>query len=372
MIHDIIQGNFLTFIVTAFIATFVAIDHGFDRPTRRIFGVSITLVVLLMAAGVVGEYYKDSGFSLVLGLSAATERAVRPATILALILTMLREEKRPRLKWLLSAPIIVNWILSFLSIWNGWYFYYDEAMVRRLGPLGLVPFVMSGVYMVLVIVLALKATRRLREDNEWILAIFIALSSTIATISEAAFKYKYMLTGTIAVANCAYYMYIHVQVYKRDSLTRLLNRHNLEFDINDLGSSSYVCTFIDIDDFKQINDRYGHEAGDDALVLVARYLRKYKPEDSRVYRYGGDEFVVITPGKSRTRVDGMITSVMKKLEEYGMSISFGLAVRSEGESFDEVCDRADKDMYANKRKYKHIRRRHMTDSCINKLRKGRR
>ena len=61
-----------------------------------------------MAAGVVGEYYKDSGFSLVLGLSAATERAVRPATILALILTMLREEKRPRLKWLLSAPIIVN------------------------------------------------------------------------------------------------------------------------------------------------------------------------------------------------------------------------------------------------------------------------
>ena len=166
MIHDIIQGNFLTFIVTAFIATFVAIDHGFDRPTRRIFGVSITLVVLLMAAGVAGEYYKDSGFSLVVGLSAATERAVRPATILALILTMLREEKRPRLKWLLSAPIIVNWILSFLSIWNGWYFYYDEAMVRHLGPLGLVPFVMSGVYMVLVIVLALKATRRLREDND--------------------------------------------------------------------------------------------------------------------------------------------------------------------------------------------------------------
>lgn len=372
MIHDIIQGNFLTFIVTAFIATFVAIDHGFDRPTRRIFSVAIALVVLLMAAGVAGEYYKDSGSALILGLSAATERAARPATILVLILTMLREEKRPRLKWLLSAPIIINWVLSFLSIWNGCYFYYDEAMVRHFGPLGMVPFVMSGIYMVLVIVLALKATRRLREDNEWILAIFIAISSTIATVAEAMFKYKYMLTGTIAVANCAYYMYIHVQVYKRDSLTRLLNRHNLEFDINDLGSSPYVCTFIDVDDFKQINDKYGHEVGDDALVLVARYLRKYKPEDSRVYRYGGDEFVVITPGKSRTRVDGMITSVMKRLEEYGMSISFGVAVRSKGESFETVCDRADADMYDNKRKYKHIRRRSITESCINKLKKSRR
>ena len=347
MIHDIIQGNFLTFIVTAFIATFVAIDHGFDRPTRRIFGVSITLVVLLMAAGVAGEYYKDSGFSLVLGLSAATERAVRPATILALILTMLREEKRPRLKWLLSAPIIVNWILSFLSIWNGWYFYYDEAMVRRLGPLGLVPFVMSGVYMVLVIVLALKATRRLREDNEWILVIFIALSSTIATMAEAVFKYKYMLTGTIAVANCAYYMYIHVQVYKRDSLTRLLNRHNLEFDINDLGSSSYVCTFIDIDDFKQINDTKGHKYGDDILIKIAGILEKEKPVEGFVYRFGGDEFVVFYPNYDERITDNFITAVSLELKKSNVSLSHGIIVTdpASGKSLDEYIVMADKEMY---------------------------
>ncbi len=95
-----------------------------------------------------------------------------------------------------------------------------------------------------------------------------------------------------------------VQMANRDHLTGLANRRSLEqliqgngrgiFDRR--GESSIVM--IDIDHFKQINDRYGHDCGDRAIRALADTIRKHTVKTDAAIRYGGEEFLIIQPGKS--------------------------------------------------------------------------
>ena len=85
-----------------------------------------------------------------------------------------------------------------------------------------------------------------------------------------------------------------------DGLTGLFNRRAFDKDLlNASGTEAhkYYLVLIDIDHFKAFNDNYGHEAGDQALKRIARYLSK--EVTGRVYRYGGEELAIILNQESR-------------------------------------------------------------------------
>src|SRR5690606_29366169 len=87
-----------------------------------------------------------------------------------------------------------------------------------------------------------------------------------------------------------------------DSLTGIGNRASLtdvleQMRQNAVGSEELVAvTFIDLNDFKGINDRHGHSLGDEVLKVIARRMVAVAPARSLVARLGGDEFVIATPG----------------------------------------------------------------------------
>ncbi|WP_370681488.1 diguanylate cyclase domain-containing protein [Comamonas sp. GB3 AK4-5] len=91
---------------------------------------------------------------------------------------------------------------------------------------------------------------------------------------------------------------------ERDALTGLLNRRMLEWHLPRLLAgcrgrhSSLVLMLLDIDHFKQTNDTYGHAAGDQLLQSLARHLLQYCRSQDMVFRYGGDEFLVLFPDTS--------------------------------------------------------------------------
>ncbi len=89
-----------------------------------------------------------------------------------------------------------------------------------------------------------------------------------------------------------------------DSLTRLPNRGRLDEDLEQAlagDTSDLAVMFFDLDDFKAVNDRLGHRAGDDLLVTIADRLRHGVRDTDRVYRFAGDEFVVIARGVADDR-----------------------------------------------------------------------
>ena len=150
-----------------------------------------------------------------------------------------------------------------------------------------------------------------------------------------------------------------------DPLTRLNNRGQLlhyltqESGGHRDGRLSYVI-MLDINDFKKINDTYGHAEGDRALVLVAEALRKTVNSQSApafLGRYGGDEFILILHPNSSDEVEPLVNAIRARIEEacraqgtpYIVSIGIGFDALKDGEDNLQSCmQRADEKLYLDK------------------------
>ncbi len=151
-----------------------------------------------------------------------------------------------------------------------------------------------------------------------------------------------------------------------DELTNLKNRRALWERLSDLNKSnpeSYLpmqVMLFDVDQFKQINDSYGHDVGDYVLTRVAREIENHTRDKDFVVRYGGDEFLVVmpgcTPGNAYRRAEAIRASITSSpLIVNGHSVvvtlSIGIADQTSTDataSFSEMLKAADKAMYQSK------------------------
>lgn len=143
-----------------------------------------------------------------------------------------------------------------------------------------------------------------------------------------------------------------------DPLTGLANRHGLELGFETLSRAQQLTVLaLDVDDFKGINDTYGHAAGDDALIRLAATLRTVTSPDTVVCRTGGDEFVVLAPSMRPSA----LTSKVKRaaaLLPLPLSVSIGSAVAAPHRlrSLWQLVDAADAALIRAKRSRKQQRR----------------
>jgi diguanylate cyclase (GGDEF)-like protein len=120
------------------------------------------------------------------------------------------------------------------------------------------------------------------------------------------------LIMTIAIVQNTYRMAF------RDELTGLPSRRAFNERLLALGHR-YTIAFVDVDHFKRVNDTHGHELGDQVLKLVAAMLQRVGG-GGRAYRYGGEEFTVVFPGKSLADAVSQLEAVRREVEAYRMTI----------------------------------------------------
>jgi GGDEF domain-containing protein len=104
----------------------------------------------------------------------------------------------------------------------------------------------------------------------------------------------------------------------RDDLTGLPARRALMRDLEGIGRS-YAAAMVDVDHFKRFNDRYGHDVGDQVLRMVGAKLAK-TPGGGRAYRYGGEEFAVLFPGKTREEVMPHLARLCRSVEDASFTL----------------------------------------------------
>jgi diguanylate cyclase (GGDEF)-like protein len=134
-----------------------------------------------------------------------------------------------------------------------------------------------------------------------------------------------------------------------DPLTGL--RHQRPFELR-LGRSLPGRTAViafDIDDFKQINDRYGHQAGDEALLALVGALRSALRGDDQLYRIGGDEFAVVMEVKGVAETRSIASRLLDAARGVGHTVSVGAAIHMIGETGRQTLLRADRALYEAKR-----------------------
>ena len=147
----------------------------------------------------------------------------------------------------------------------------------------------------------------------------------------------------------------------KDPLTGLYNRHYLKDYAMKACSrakrhqGNLVLIFIDLDNFKHVNDTFGHEAGDEVLKKVSEIFREIFREYDIIVRYGGDEFIILIEDMKydkesiKNLLDKMVERIEENLKKFNISASYGIAVApKETNSFEELINLADERMYKQK------------------------
>jgi diguanylate cyclase (GGDEF)-like protein/PAS domain S-box-containing protein len=155
----------------------------------------------------------------------------------------------------------------------------------------------------------------------------------------------------------------------RDEQTNVANRTGLRLGWDRLRSLDRPIgvVFFDLDDFKRVNDSYGHAVGDEVLVEIGSRLRSFARVDEVVARFGGDEFVVLLslsspsdnePAAIARLRDEICRPVLHGAGVWNAQVSVGYIEASPGESLESAVSRADRSMYEDKH------RRKMADTAI--------
>lgn len=164
----------------------------------------------------------------------------------------------------------------------------------------------------------------------------------------------------------------------RDDLTGMLNRRGFSEEAGGMFNHLYSkhnptqnkridtmpfgVIFIDIDDFKKVNDKYGHDEGDKVLKHTAKVMNRVLRDNDIYARWGGEEFVVALPQsskKSSVRVAEKLCNALAEskinldgnIEKITMSV--GIVMHSDETSLDEMIEKADRAMYKAKKKGKN-------------------
>ncbi len=156
----------------------------------------------------------------------------------------------------------------------------------------------------------------------------------------------------------------------KDQLTDLYNRYYLSVLDKKMSKSAgreFSIVMLDINDFKSINDVYGHGAGDEALVQLSSILTSIVDKSGEVIRYAGDEFIIILNSHDDTAVEALISCIHQSLKDfsetaevpYTLSVAAGWCKFHFGEkTLNAFITEADRRMYKNKKDYYRMNPQH--------------
>lgn len=149
----------------------------------------------------------------------------------------------------------------------------------------------------------------------------------------------------------------------RDYLTKLYNRRFFFHAVPDLVQTKTQAVLglamMDLDHFKKINDTYGHDAGDQALRVIAQLLQEFFPSPTLVARFGGEEFCLLLESDSLDSVEARLNAFREQVSKveikegqhrFKMTLSVGVTLLGEGEHVEKAITRADAGLYESKRK----------------------
>ena len=178
------------------------------------------------------------------------------------------------------------------------------------------------------------------------------------TVIQLALPELHVTWLCVTLLSVLYYIYCSEMWNQLDALTGLLNQNSYLNRTAEMRRSGGVLVVFDVDDFKQINDRYGHSMGDRAIREIGKILSASLPEDAVAIRMAGDEFIILLSRGNGKMLEDTRAAIEDGLRHFNqtttapfkLSFSMGL-VRYNGRSTESFLNELDQKMYAEKKAY---------------------
>lgn len=266
-------------------------------------------------------------------------------------------------------PLFLLGVCIAFTPLTGWCFYLDEYNYYHRGALSTPMFVFILAYLLTASAMALARYRQevfVDRKKELLSIAFFAVPPLVGGVIQVAIYGVSLVWPSMVISCLMILLNKESRTISQDSLTGLNNRRSMEKYLRGYGeggqAGAIALLMMDINDFKQINDQYGHHTGDAALIQTANILRRtFNGTSAFLARFGGDEFVVFLAGAKASEVDETVRKIRDHFAAFnqtgqfpfGLTVSIGYAV-SEGKAPNRIANlikQADENMYREKTRY---------------------
>lgn len=254
----------------------------------------------------------------------------------------------------ISLPNIIHIALETTSLFLGFIFYIDDKNIYHHGKAYCLYYLFVFLSIIYLLYTIAKFGEQFQNRNHISLLMILAFF-TFGVLFQIIDNNIKIVWLTASIGMILFYIYYCNMIYQLDALTELLNRRAFETRKSSLKRRAYILIF-DVNNFKSINDRFGHSSGDFCLKIVADTIRKVYGKNGLCYRIGGDEFCVIIDRQIDLRkIKDLNEKFEKKIlkqnnyNEKIPSVAIGYAFFDPNKTqISDIIKEADDKMYLNK------------------------
>lgn len=213
--------------------------------------------------------------------------------ILPILVGMLYSDKVYRIRYRILLPVLCGVLFSVSSIWTGWGFTIDMYGRYMRGPFFGINIIITLYGFAVLLVAHFELTKEFDESEKGFLRLLyvIILATSLIQIVTVG---QEIMWGGIAVFELLYYIFLSGVRLRYDAVTEVRNRNSFEQKMSEIQPDENLFLIeFDINNLKEVNDKYGHKKGDEYLKNSVNIIKKAYNECGVLYRIGGDEFVVI-------------------------------------------------------------------------------
>ncbi len=264
-----------------------------------------------------------------------------------------------------ALPMLAVFVIATASLWNKCMFYVDDTFHYRHGKYFYVAYAVVFVYIMTATIIALIRTAKSKSEYKRIeyssLTKFASLPILCGVFAVIFPSRMSLVWPAVTISLLNIYVNSQKMQISQDGLTGTNNRRQLNKYLDmkiaerRIGTNLYII-MIDLDLFKQINDKFGHVEGDSALLNVTAILKKVCGKyNCFLARYGGDEFSIVIESQSPDVIDSIKNDINYEVDafnekgqsKYKLSLSLGVAKYSPGLHHvqDQFIAAADKELY---------------------------
>ena len=344
----LVQNWALILILVAF-AIVLKITVFLDKKTIiRMYGLIIGVFLLSICVYIEFHLAEINQFKEVRLVLIAIRYSATPFIIGVLLLALVRRARR-----YILLPAAGLTVVNIISIFTPIAFGIDDAtgaMTR--GPLGYLSYVGVGVYSVALVVVLIRQSNK--QASEIIPIIFLAFAFASGLVLPFAIgkDFSKIFCTTIAIGLFVYYVFLILQLTKKDSLTGLLNRQAFYSMVQRQAKDITAFVSIDMNGLKTINDQQGHLAGDEALTTLAQCFSRATWGKQSAFRIGGDEFMIICLKATEEELAILVERIRRFVAETPYHCSIGYCYnRHIDRNLRDMQRQSDEMMYADKARF---------------------